>query len=265
MRIQGEVTFDWIRRKSRMNLLPLGVLVWGIVWCMAPRSLAQNASSDASSSASAPAIAGSSSETVDEIVRKLVQQNERRAEELKGYTDRREYTVIYHGFPSMKASMTVDARYTAPSDKRFQIISESGSKLLANRVLKKLLESEQEAAKNPGQTALSPANYTFSLLGERDIAGRRCYRMHVEPRKASKFLYRGTVFVDAQDYAVVQIEAEPAQNPSFWIRKTYIHHTYAKTGDFWLPEHNRSESSMRLGGTAVLTIDYGQYVVQGTR
>jgi len=50
---------------------------------------------------------------------------------------------------------------------------------------------------------------------------------------------------------------------SCWISKTHIHHTYAKTGDFWLPEHDRSESRMRLGGTAVLTIDYGQYVVKG--
>jgi hypothetical protein len=88
--------------------------------------------------------------------------------------------------------------------------------------------------------------------------------MHVEPRVDSKFLYRGSVLVDAEDYAVVQIEAEPAQNPSFWISKTHIHHTYAKAGDFWLPEHNRSESTMRFGGSAVLTIDYGQYTVQGS-
>jgi hypothetical protein len=202
--------------------------------------------------------------TADEIVRNLVQQNERRAEALKGYTDRREYTVAYHGLPSLKASMTVDARYTAPADKQFQIISETGPKLLVNRVLKKLLETEQEAAKNPGATALTPANYTFTLLGEQVIGGRRCYRMHVEPKKSSKFLYRGTIFVDAQDYAVVEIEAEPAQNPSFWITKTQIHHTYGKTGDFWLPEHNRSESSLRFGGNAVLTIDYGQYSVQGS-
>ncbi len=217
--------------------------------------------------ASAPAAetgATSTGVTADEIVRKLVAQNARRAAELKGYTDRRVYTVTYHGFPSMSASMTVEARYTAPADKQFQIVSESGSKLLVNRVLKRLLETEQEAAKNPAQTALSPANYTFSLLGEQLIGGRRCYRMHVEPKAASKFLYRGTVFVDAADYAVVQIEAEPAQNPSFWIRKTEIHHTYTKTGNFWLPEHNRSESSMRIGGTAVLTIDYGQYTVQST-
>jgi len=112
------------------------------------------------------------------------------------------------------------------------------------------------------RTALTPVNYTFALLGEEVVDGRQCYLLHVEPRVASKFLYRGTACVDAEDYAVVQIEAEPAQNPSFWIRKTDIHHTYSKTGQFWLPQHNRSESAVRLGGTAVLTIDYGPYHVQ---
>jgi hypothetical protein len=61
---------------------------------------------------------------------------------------------------------------------------------------------------------------------------------------------------------VVKIEAEPAKNPSFWIAHTQISHSYAKTGGFWLPAQNRSESKVRIGGTAVLTIDYGTYQVE---
>jgi hypothetical protein len=191
-----------------------------------------------------------------------MQANQRRADHLHGYSGQRVYVVVYHGFPSVKASLTVNARYDAPSDKRFEILSQSGPKLLVDRVLKKLLESEQEAAKDPAATALTPANYTFSLLDDQVIAGRRRYQLHVEPKVDSKFLYRGSIFVDPDDFAVIEIEAEPAKNPSFWIQKTQVHHTYAKTGQFWLPEHNRSESTVRLGGTAVLTIDYGPYTVQ---
>jgi hypothetical protein len=65
--------------------------------------------------------------------------------------------------------------------------------------------------------------------------------------------------VDAQDYAVVKIDAHPAKNPSFWISDTEIHHVYEKDGDFWLPKSNRSETKVRLGGTAILTIEYGDY------
>jgi len=245
-----------------MNRLAVGALVCAALgW---PSSVAQKSNTAPLETVPDPATARERGHAnAADIVRKLVQQNERRSDQLKGYTERREYTVVYHGIASMRASMSVEVRYDAPSEKQFKILAQNGPKLLVDRVLKKLLETEQEAAKNPSQTALTPVNYVFSLLGEQKVAGRECYLLHVEPRVASKFLYEGTVFVDAEDYAVVQIEAKPARNPSFWIGKTTIHHTYSKTGQFWLPEHNRSESAVRLGGTAVLTIDYGPYHVEG--
>jgi hypothetical protein len=201
--------------------------------------------------------------TSGQIVERMVERNAERSEQLRSYTDERHYTVTYDGIlKKVTATMVVDATYDAPSTKRFQIVSSTGPKVLVNRVLKRLLESEKEAAKNPGRTALTPANYTFTLLGTREIAGRRCYVLHVDPKRNDTFLYRGKIYVDSEDFAVTQIEAEPAKNPSFWIRKTRIDHVYKKIGEFWLPERNRSESKLRIGGTAVLTIDYGEYHVQ---
>ena len=192
----------------------------------------------------------------------MVERNLKRSEALKGYTDQRHYAVTYDGLKKVTAAMVVEATYDAPSTKQFQIVSSTGPKVLINRVLKKLLESEKEAAENPSRTALTPANYTFTLLGNREIAGQRNYVFQVNPKRDDAFLYRGKVYVDAEDFAVTQIEAEPAKNPSFWIRKTRIDHVYKKTGQFWLPERNRSESKLRVGGTAVLTIDYGEYHVK---
>ncbi|MGC2249349.1 MAG: hypothetical protein WA626_01665, partial [Acidobacteriaceae bacterium] len=65
-----------------------------------------------------------------------------------------------------------------------------------------------------------------------------------------------------QDFAVCGIQAEPAQNPSFWIKSTNIDETYKKVGDFWLPEHNESVSRIRFGGSATLTIQYQDYTIQ---
>jgi hypothetical protein len=200
-----------------------------------------------------------SSVTAGEIVQRLIEHNQQRKEALRGYTEVRRYTVAYHGIGSLKASMTVEAVYDAPSTKHFVILSQSGSSLLVDHVLKRLLESEQEAARDPNEAELTPANYTFVLLGQETIAGDTSYVLHAEPKSNSKFLFRGKIYVDSADYAVTRIDAEPAKNPSFWIRKTEIHHLYAKTGQFWLPEQNHSETSVRLGGTADLTIDYGAY------
>ena len=73
------------------------------------------------------------------------------------------------------------------------------------------------------------------------------------------------MWVDATDFAVTRIDAEPAQNPSFWTKKSEIHHEYMKVQNFWLPRRNESVSYIRLGGRATLTIEYGNYRVIDAR
>ena len=41
--------------------------------------------------------------------------------------------------------------------------------------------------------------------------------------------------------------------------KTDFKRRYQKIGDFWLPKSNDSETWVRVFGTAVLTIEYGDY------
>ena len=87
----------------------------------------------------------------------------------------------------------------------------------------------------------------------------------VEPKVASKFLYRGRIWVDAADFAVRHIEAQPAKNPSLWIKSTDIRHRYEKVGGFWLPDQDRTVSTLRLGGRALLNIDYQNYKILAAR
>jgi hypothetical protein len=85
----------------------------------------------------------------------------------------------------------------------------------------------------------------------------------VEPKTKDKFLYRGRIWVDADDFAVVRMEAETAKNPSFWTKKAEIVQVYSNIRDFWLPEYNHSVTAIRLGGHAELTIDYKDYKITG--
>lgn len=199
---------------------------------------------------------------VDQIVNRMLLHEANQSRELKHYEAVRHYQVQYKGFGTLiAAKMDVDLDFDSLSGKSFRIVSQSGSKLLCDKVLKRAVDSEEEASKDRASTALSPANYRFQLIGSEEQEGRPTYILHVDPLKKSKFLYRGRVWVDAADYAVVKIEVEPAQNPSFWISSTQIEYTNAKTEGVWLPHKNRSESKIRVGGTAVLTIDYGTYHV----
>lgn len=200
--------------------------------------------------------------TAAQIVDQMRRHTEARAEGLRQYKALRHYAVEYRGFSTkIDARMDVAVNYDAASGKSFSIVSESGSKVLREKVLKRAVESEQEAAQEKAATALTEANYRFHLAGSESLAVRPAYILDVEPVTASKFLFRGKIWVDAADFAVVKMETEPAKNPSFWIARTLIHSTSAKVNGFWLPAELRSETKVRIGGTAVLTIDYGTYAV----
>ncbi len=197
-----------------------------------------------------------------EIVEQMQRHNRAQTEGLKHYEALRHYQVEYRGIATLDAKMDVEVNYDATAGKSFRIVSQSGSSLLCNKVLKRAVDSEKEAAQDKGATALTPANYRFQLLGSESLGGRPAYILDVTPLTASKFLYRGKVWVDAAEFAVVKMETEPAKNPSFWISRTLIHYSSAKAGPFWLPHEARSETKVRIGGTAVLTIDYGIYRVE---
>jgi hypothetical protein len=200
--------------------------------------------------------------TSAQIVTQMEGHNQARTEAMRQYKSLRRYQVEYHGFgTSLAAKMEVEVNYDASLGKSFRVVTQSGSKILLEKVLKRAVESEKEASQNKGSTALTPANYRFHLAGSEDLGGRRAYVLDVEPLVVSKFLYKGKIWVDAADFALVKIEAEPAKNPSFWIARTLIRQTFGKTGRFWLPAQNRSETKVRVGGTAVFTIDYGTYQV----
>ena len=200
--------------------------------------------------------------TVSQVVLNLVARNAERTKALESYTGRRTYRLDYHGFPgNLQSEMIVNVVYRAPSTKQFTVISEKGSKLIINRVFHRLLESEEEAlnAKNRREGALNELNYEFTLIRFERTPERSCYVLAVRPKVSNKFLYRGTIWVDATDFAVQRIEAEPAKNPSFWTKKSQIVQTYIKTGRFWMPSNNQTTTMVRFGGKAVLNIDYEDY------
>lgn len=212
------------------------------------------ASSDNPASATSPSAA--------QIVAQMQAHDRIQKQELQHYQSLREYRVEYRGYSArIKARMKVLFQYDAASGKSFRIISQSGSSFLCKEVLKRAVDSEEQASREKGATALTPTNYTFRLLGKDKVNGRPAYILYVTPLKPEKFLYKGKIWVDATDFALVKIEAAPAKNPSFWISRTTIRFRNAITDGFWLPRETRSKTSVRIGGTAVLTIDYGPYQI----
>lgn len=235
-----------------------------IAWAMlvgASQLMARGSGPPSPAAASAPL-------STDQVVDNLVRRNQERAQALLHSQATRVYRLVYHGLHAdLVAEMTVQANYERPSSKEFTVVSQSGSKLIANHVFRRLLESEREAAQPAmsAKTQLNRDNYNFALIGYEPSKTGGQYVLRVDPKVRGKYLYRGQVWVDGADFAVTRIEAEPAENPSFWTKKSKIHHQYEQVQGFWLPVKNESVSDIRLGGRATLTIEYKDYRVTAAR
>jgi hypothetical protein len=202
--------------------------------------------------------------TAEEIVARVQVKNAERQAVLGHYASERKYRVEYRGAGGEHSGeIVVRAEYFAPDQRRLTVVSESGSKLICEKVLRRLVESEQEAAQkaNRMQMMLSADNYDLVLIGKEKMDGMNVWVLKVSPKVESKFTYRGTVWVSAEDYAVIRVAGEPAKNPSWWIDRASFDSRYMRRGEFWLPGRNVSTSHVRIGGEATLTIDYGGYPV----
>lgn len=200
--------------------------------------------------------------TVDEIVSRLQEKNHQWEVALRKFRGTRVYRVHYDGFfGTHEAEAVVSYSYSSPNHKEFVVQSQTGAKFILNHVIKGLMEGEKEAAtdENRKRTALISRNYNFTLADAETALEKSQYVLNVIPKHDEKFLYRGKIWVDSEDFSVTRIEAEPAKSPSFWVKKSEVHHRYEKIGDFWLPAENKTESTMRMGGRALLSIEYKDY------
>ena len=213
---------------------------------------------------SAPSTRPPSPLRLEQVLANLEQRNAQRAAALEQFEGKRIYRMQYRGFPSDRdAEMVVKVSFRAPNSKEFTVVSQTGSKFVIDHIFKKLLEGEQEAlkAENRHDAALTRQNYDFELLGYEATPDGPQYVIKLLPKTKNKFLCRGKIWVDAKDFAVARIEGEPGKNPSMWIKKTGIAHRYVKVDDFWLPAENHTESVIRLGGKATLSIEYKDYKI----
>jgi len=204
--------------------------------------------------------------TADEVMERVVAMNEVRAKALASYSSLRSYHLECHGLVSKKADMVVQATYQSPDNKEFNVVSESGNGTVRHKVFRALMKAELESMQpeNQQRAAITPDNYTFHALKYAKTNNDDFYVIEANPRSRNKFLFRGRIWVNAEEFAITRVEGEPAVNPSWWTRSTEFVRTYQKVGDVWLPQTNQSVTKVRVFGTATLTIDYQDYQVRQT-
>lgn len=208
----------------------------------------------------ATAQTGGALPTAEDVVTKMVQQDALRKAKLNGYTAIRHYIAVNK---QHRAEMFVGVACASDGEKRFTILSEEGSSMIRRHVFDRALREEAEASRRNtyDSTRITPANYTFQLVGRDLIGGRPAYVLRVTPKDTSKYLIDGKIWVDGIDYSIVRIEGTPARSPSFWAHDVHFVHTYQKVGAFWLAASTHSESEIRMFGLAYLTIENSNYTL----
>jgi hypothetical protein len=98
------------------------------------------------------------------------------------------------------------------------VTAEEGSGLIRHMALDPQIASEiaAPAGKEHYDSAITPANYTFDMVGEQQVGPYRCFVAQAIPERRDKYLFEGKVWMDIQDYAIVRVEGHPAKKPSFW-------------------------------------------------
>ena len=194
----------------------------------------------------------------------LLAHNQLRNAALLGYTEQRTYEVT-DTTGKVRAQESGQMEYRRPDKKTFVTTSEAGSGLVRRLALKPLIASEIEAAsgKQHHDSAITPANYTFELLGEQQVGPYHCFVVRAMPKRSDKYLFEGTVWIDTGDFAVVRIAGHPAKKLSFWIERADFVREYQRIDGFWLPQKDETFVKVRMYGQKVLTIDHQNYTITG--
>jgi len=165
------------------------------------------------------------------------------------------------------AELSVRMTCTDPGHKTFEVLSERWLSIIRQRVLRRMLEAEEEASRDGirENAQITPRNYDFRLAGSEMLQGRPAYVLEVNPKTASKFPIRGRIWVDREDFAIVRVDAAPALCPSAWIHNVHVVQQYAKVGPAWLPLYNHSSSDSFFFGHTDVAIDSSDYQITERR
>ncbi len=189
-----------------------------------------------------------------------------RIDNVTAYTVTEHYAVFRgHDETHPVAEMLVKTAYRKDSGKSYTILSETGSSLLRREVLGTLLDNEKRISQ-PGniETALiDSANYEMKLSTNvrQQLDGRDCLVVALSPRRISPFLFKGTMWVDAKDFSIVQLQGTASKSPFFLAGAAEVSRQYANVNGFPMATHARAVSNSTLLGQTIVKIDYKDYQI----
>jgi hypothetical protein len=204
---------------------------------------------------------------IGSVVRGVDASVQGRIDRLAGYSVTEHYAVFRGKDDTHPAAeMLVKTTYTKQTGKSYEIVSQSGSSLWRNEVLLTLLDHEKRMSQ-PGnvQTALiDSANYEIKLdANPRDrLNDRDCLVLDITPRRNSEYLFKGRLWVDVQDFAIVQLKGTASKSAFFLASAAEVSRQYDEMDALPMATHAEAVSGSALLGQTTVKIDYSNYQLQ---
>lgn len=190
--------------------------------------------------------------TNEVIVAQMVQAQSENRTHVRPYIVTRDYRLFGRESDLQLKSRVIAAITVVPPDFKKYTIEEINGSGWGERLVRTMLDSEIDFARDSGSTDITPDNYDFLFVHEDNLSGQRCYVLQLHPKRNSKNLLRGTIWVDATTFLPHRVEGEPAKSPSWWLKDVRIVLHYGYLGPMWLQTSSKATADVRTLGPSTM-------------
>ena len=193
------------------------------------------------------------------IVRRLTEARDDNRNRLRPYEVLRSYK-FSKAEAANKSEVVAVFEFIPPNLENFRIHKTEGTGF-GEKIVRRILQSENHLLANPKDSDISPQNYRFRFVREENLKGSPCYVLEINPLRKDTNLLKGLVWVDVNTYLLHRIEGEPAKDPSWWVHDIHVVLDFEKIHGMWLQNALSSTANVRLLGRHALTARDVEYKV----
>lgn len=143
-----------------------------------------------------------------------------------------------------------------------EIVREGGSEYVRNKILRGMLDSEQQLVANgkPLRASVDANNYQLTDGGTTDDG---LQRVMLKAQRKSEGIVNGTLFVEPEAGYVARIEGRLVKSPSFWVHDVDVTWKFARVGGHVLPVEVSSSGKVRMYGHSMFKMVYDYVSIDG--
>jgi outer membrane lipoprotein-sorting protein len=199
---------------------------------------------------------------LETIISRMAQAREENRASFRAYVVTRDYNFFGKEKNISKSQVIADISFVPPDSKNYTIQQTKGSGL-GEKVVRRMLESEMDIAKNHGATDISTDNYDFRFDKTEEMNGETCYLLELLPKRIDKNLLKARIWVDANTFVIRRMEGEPAKSLSWWLRNVRITFLFGEVGGMWLQTASESTVNVRILGRYTMVANSINYKMSG--